>query len=243
MRNRNSSLKPILILIGILLVFLIIGGRSAESGSFLSSAVGSILKVMLWAAAVLAVLLVLFIILVILSVARDNSGKKKPATAAETQKKEEEKDVPVLTDEQKEILKKGNRNLLELRKKATDIQNGEIRKGSSEICELFEKTLSILRHKPGQITNARQCLNYYVPKFGEILKKYKSLESNQVLTDEINRKVTDYLVDIREALQKLNTKLFDNDKLDMSVEMEAMTIAFKRDGLLDDPDTTMDLKL
>ena len=63
------------------------------------------------------------------------------------------------------------------------------------------------------------------------------------LTEEINRKVTDYLVDIREALQKLNTKLFDNDKLDMSVEMEAMTIAFKRDGLLDDPDTTMDLKL
>ena len=52
-----------------------------------------------------------------------------------------------------------------------------------------------------------------------------------------------YLEDIKAALEKLNTKLFENDKLDMSVEMKAMSIAFQRDGLVDDKMGLTDLKL
>jgi len=37
-------------------------------------------------------------------------------------------------------------------------------------------------------------------------------------------------------MENLYEGLFDNDKLNVTVDMEAMTIAIKRDGLLDDED-------
>lgn len=47
-------------------------------------------------------------------------------------------------------------------------------------------------------------------------------------------KVTNYLNDVRSAMDNLYEGLFDNDKLNMEVDMEAMKLAIMRDGLLND---------
>ena len=245
----KGSVKPILILIAIIALLLLLGRSAESSGSVLASTLSSVLKFVLWAGIIILILLVLFVVLIIVSVSKDGkkgkgkeSGKQEANQEAKTEETGSANTVK-LTEEESEILKKGNKNLLELRKLVSGIQNGEIKKGSNEICLLFENTLRILKQKPDRITNARQCLNYYIPTFGEILQKYRSLESNNVLTDDITQKVEKYLGDIRTSLTTLNTKLFEDDKLDMSVDMEAMTIAFKRDGLLQDSMALMDLKL
>lgn len=49
-------------------------------------------------------------------------------------------------------------------------------------------------------------------------------------------KIISYLANVQKALDKQYSNLFDDDKLDMTVDMEAMTIAIKRDGLLDEDD-------
>ena len=46
-------------------------------------------------------------------------------------------------------------------------------------------------------------------------------------------RVIKYLADVQKALDKQYTNLFDNAKFDLSVDMDAMTIALKRDDLID----------
>ncbi|MBQ4340830.1 MAG: hypothetical protein IJC41_07515, partial [Firmicutes bacterium] len=46
-----------------------------------------------------------------------------------------------------------------------------------------------------------------------------------------------YLKDIKIALEKLYKSLFDDDKLDLHVEMEAMKMAMQRDGLINNDET------
>ena len=50
-------------------------------------------------------------------------------------------------------------------------------------------------------------------------------------------KVLTYLKEIKTALEKLYKSLFDDDKLDLSVEMEAMKMAMQRDGLMSNDET------
>ncbi|MBQ6426834.1 MAG: 5-bromo-4-chloroindolyl phosphate hydrolysis family protein [Clostridia bacterium] len=244
MKKKGSILSPILIVAVLVIVLLITGTHGSSSGgSVLASTLGSIAKILLWAAVLILILLVVFVVVVIISVSRDSkNAEAKPSGKDDKTQVKDESGRPLTADEQA-ALKKGAHNLLELRKLGTSIRDAGVKRGSSEICKLFERTLQILRQKPDQITNARQCLNYYIPTFGEILEKYQRLESNGALTEDMNAKVMKYLEDIKAALDTLNTKLFENDKLDMSVEMKAMRIAFQRDGLVDDKMGLTDLKL
>ena len=236
-KSSGGVTKYLLIIAAIVLLMALVGRSSDTSGSVILSTVGSILKVMIWGVVIIVILLIIFVVVVAVSATKND---KKPSSTTAANKKD---DTEGLTEEQSAAIKKGGSNLLELRKKITNVKNQNIKNGCNDICLLFENTLNILKKKPNQISNARQCLNYYMPTFGEVLDKYLSLQNNNVLTDDMSEKLQTYLKDIRAALEKLNSKLFEDDKLDMSVEMEAMTLAFKRDGLLDDPGSMIDLKL
>ncbi len=244
MKKKGSILSPIVIVAVLVLLLLVTGTHGSSSGgSVLASTLGSIAKILLWAAVLILVLLIVFVVVVIISVSRDGKKTDPKGSANEDKTQNSEGAGRQLTADEQAALKKGSHNLLELRKLATNIKDTGVKRGSNEICKLFERTLQILKQKPDQISNARQCLNYYIPTFGEIMEKYQRLESNDALTEDMNAKVMKYLEDIKAALEKLNTKLFENDKLDMSVEMKAMSIAFQRDGLVDDKMGLTDLKL
>ncbi|MBO4289659.1 MAG: 5-bromo-4-chloroindolyl phosphate hydrolysis family protein [Lachnospiraceae bacterium] len=152
------------------------------------------------------------------------AGTEEPADPA----------APKLTVEQENILSKGRTNLLELRKIITKIKDPEIHQMSNEICDVNEKILKTLREKPDKIPQVRQFLNYYLPTLGEILVKYERIERSGVPAQKSEEKVEKYLVDIKKAMEKQYENLYDDDKLDLSVEMEAMTMAAKSDGLISD---------
>ena len=94
----------------------------------------------------------------------------------------------------------------------------------------------------------RQFLNYYLPTLGEIITKYERVERSGVDMQDMTAKVSEYLDKIAAAMDKQYENLFQSDFLDMTVEMEAMTMACKRDGLLTEeelssPDSEVNLTL
>ena len=142
-----------------------------------------------------------------------------------------------LTDEQAAIFSKGRANLMELRRITMRIRSNEIRSLSNQICATAEKILKTLKEKPDSIPAQRQFFNYYLPTLGSILTKYLQVEKSDVPSQNMEENVVSYLKDIKNAMDKQYENLFENDILDLSVEMEAMTIACKRDGLLSDDST------
>ena len=175
------------------------------------------------------------IVLVIYFSTRKTSAAKEPNGPQPQTKKEEEPD-PNLTDEQNAILSKGRADLVGLRRQITRVRHVPIRTVGGNICEEADKILRTLRKKPEKITHVRQFLNYYLPTLGTILEKYLRLEDNSALTEEMTDNTLEHLIDIKHAMEAQYRALFDDDKLDLTVQMEALKIACLRDGLLTEED-------
>lgn len=139
-----------------------------------------------------------------------------------------------ISDENAAMLKSGRESLMVLRKKILRIHNSAIHEKATQICNVMDKILQTLREKQDKISDVRQFFNYYMPTLDSILTKYQRIEESGTLTDDMTEKVVAYLVTIKGAMDKQYENLFKEDRLDMSVDMEAMTMACKRDGLIED---------
>jgi len=134
------------------------------------------------------------------------------------------------------ILQKGRINLLELRKLGFKVKNQQIRSGTEAICKSVDKIFSVLKEQPEQIPQIRKVLNYYLPTLGTILEKYKRLEEHGIPDQQMTDNAIACLENINMAMEKQYVSLFEHDLLDLSVEMEVLASACKRDGLLTDED-------
>lgn len=132
------------------------------------------------------------------------------------------------------VLAKGRSNLMELRRMGMRVKNQQIRKLNEEICGTADKILRTLKEQPEDVHRVRQFFNYYLPTLGNILLKYVRLEESGVPAANMTESTISCLGDIKIAMGKQYTNLFDKDLLDLSVEMEALTLACRRDGLLEE---------
>ncbi len=157
--------------------------------------------------------------------------KHSKSDAQEVRDKKNAAGKASVSSEQSEILAKGRTNLMELRKLIVRIKDREIHKKANDVCAVIEKILQTLREKPDKIQNTRQFFNYYLPTLNEVLTKYRRIEESGVEHSDMTQKVSNYLTDCKNAMEKQYEGLFANDILDMTVDMEAMKQAVKRDGL------------
>ena len=137
-----------------------------------------------------------------------------------------------LKAEDEKILKISRQLVTDERMLSTRIKNSEVKALLTPALDKAEDILKVLKNDPREIQSTKQFLNYYIPTLDEIIKKYIRLESSGVDITGDTEKIKTYLTDINKAMDRQYNNLFDDDKLDLSVEMEAMTLAFKRDGLI-----------
>ena len=175
----------------------------------------SLATLMLWLAGIAAVVIVVLIGLVIyfsVTGSKEANDPNRPAA----------------------VLSKARADLMELRRMQVKVKERDILSLCREITDTGERILSALKQKPDAVSDARQFLNYYLPTLGKILTSYVRLEESGSLTDELKNSTATHLGEIRKAMEKQYNSLFDEDKLDLTVDMEALTLACKRDGLLDE---------
>jgi len=73
---------------------------------------------------------------------------------------------------------------------------------------------------------------YYLPTLRKALENFRNMESKNVLTDKVRRDMVSYLDSCKEAFTKIYTNMFEDDRTNLEVQIEAMNITMKRDGLL-----------
>ena len=147
------------------------------------------------------------------------------------------------------IVSDGRNKVMSIRRNIMSIKNTDVKNGGIKVCAWADKILGVLRQKPELMQKSRQFFTYYLPTFGSIIEKYELIEKNEVASEDMVQKVLEHLDDMKIAFEKQYKSLFSGDMLDLSVEIEAMTIACKRDGLLSDAnfetnkEISMDLEL
>lgn len=201
----NISLGGLLGLIGVVVLFLITK-RFFPSLSTVLLVIGGI------ALACIAALVVLVVFFAF----------RKP------QKPAAEKDA----EDAVSVLAKGRSHLLELRQPALRVRDQEIRTSSERVCQVIQKILDTLKEQPEDIPKARQLFSYYLPTLGGILRRFLRLEQSGVPAVDTTDKVNSCLNSIQAAMEKLYASLFDNDQLDLTVEMEVLKQMCRQNGLL-----------
>ncbi len=211
MKNKTSGTVGVLIIVAVILILVLLG-------RYMPVALKTILII---AAIVIAAIIALIIVSLVL-VSRDDKKKAAKGTPGND-----------LTEEQKKTLADGRDKLMEIRRKIMRISTMPVRSKANEVCGVIDKIFQALKEKPDKISSVRQFLNYYLPTLGKVLEKYDRLEDSHTATEEITENVVKYLTDVKTAMNKMYENLYESDKLDMSVEMEAMMLAVKRDGLIE----------
>ena len=128
------------------------------------------------------------------------------------------------------------------------VKNQEVRALATEVCAAIELIIKTLKTEQDNIPSMRQFFNYYLPTTASILTRFVKVEQSGVDMGDMAENAVSCLKDIKSAMDKLYRNLFDDDILDLSVEMEALTLACKRDGLLNEdelsiPDENSPVKL
>ena len=202
------------------------------------------LIVMLGAAAFGAMLIAMVVSAIKGNAQRQEAPKAKPAdVSVKGQSTAESKNnaanvavpaqnLPDLTPEQRAIIKSANTHINDSRFAVNRIRDNDVRAASDKALRQAEQVIKVLREQPDDIRTCHQFLNYYLPTLEVVIKKFATLEGSGVDISQTREHMLSYLSDIGKAMDKQYTNLFENEKLDLSVEMEAMQNAFKRDGLI-----------
>lgn len=138
------------------------------------------------------------------------------------------------------IISDGRNKVMSIRRNVMSIKNTAVKNSGIKVCSDADKILGVLRQKPELMQKNRQFFTYYLPTFGSIIEKYERIERNEVASEDMVQKVLEHLDDMKIAFEKQYKSLFSGDMLDLTVEIEAMTIACKRDGLLSEEDFEKD---
>lgn len=131
-------------------------------------------------------------------------------------------------------VQKGRTQLMDIRRLAMKIKNPDIRRSSENICAQIDKILRTLKEQPGDLPRLGRFFSYYLPTLQSILTKYTRLEATGLPGEDTAEKTLSCLKDMESAMEKQYQNLFEDEKLDLTVEMKVMTQICKRDGLLAD---------
>lgn len=175
-------------------------------------------KLMFWLLGIAALLVAALVVLLLVLVFRKNKNSDGTKTVGERPE---------------EILARGRRNVLEIRKMAMRIKNEETRQLCGNICDTADKILRTLKEQPEDIPDVRKFFNYYLPTLGSLMTRYAGIEQSGVPNEELTASALSCLKDIDKAMDKQYRNLFNNDIFDLTVDMELMTMMCRRDGLLD----------
>lgn len=134
--------------------------------------------------------------------------------------------------EQQQKLREARQRIFEAKTAANRIKNPGICEAGREAAAKAERVVATMGEQPDEIRRANQFFAYYLPTLVTVLRKYSDLEAHGMAGNEQVSQTQEYLADMAHAFDMIYGNLFKDDELDLSVEIEAMQAALKRDGVL-----------
>ncbi len=124
--------------------------------------------------------------------------------------------------------------LEEIESSALQVNKIEIQHKIRRICALGYKILDEIKTRPNSIKISKQFLNYYIDATGTIVSKYAGLQSNKEFVPSAYAsldKAEEVLGTVELAFKKQLEKLYDNDVMDLDIELSVLAKTIKSEGL------------
>ena len=123
-------------------------------------------------------------------------------------------------------------NIRDFSEAASGIRHQKIREQAFHVLIIAKDIIKEHENGHNKCRNYRQFENYYVPTVTSVVKNYCSMEAKGMVTSKMENDVLAYLESSGDAFTHLYNSMFSDDIMTMEVQMEAMDLIMKRDGLL-----------
>lgn len=131
----------------------------------------------------------------------------------------------------KKILKNGKRKIKILRNSADNIKESEIKTEILKIAGTAEKIFQDFTRDPKDIKAARQFITYYLDAAINVINQYSALSDNAPDKKIFQAKVAELLRTIDKSFDTQLKRLYEDDFLNLDVEMKVLEKTMKSEGL------------
>lgn len=112
------------------------------------------------------------------------------------------------------------------------IKDKEVKEAAEKVLAKANWLVKTMKEQPEEISRSNQFFIYYVPTIKTVLEKYRTIEQSGLDAEDNKKKVMEFFADTDKAFDAMYEGFFKDEKLDLEVEVEAMQMALKRDGLV-----------
>lgn len=141
---------------------------------------------------------------------------------------------------QKEIMQlvtEGNRYVKEIRRLNDEILGEDISNQLDKIEEIIASIFEIIKRKPEKRTELRKLMQYYLPMTVKVVTSYRDFENEKVPSRQLEdskKEIRDTLDKVIMAFESLREKIFQEEVLDVSTDLDVLEAMMSQEGLIRD---------
>ena len=140
-------------------------------------------------------------------------------------------------EKKEEAIPRNDRILRQIRADNDLIADEEVSRKIDRIEDLTKKIFAILEQRPEKEPQLYNFMNYYLPTTLKALESYARLESQGIETAairEAKQKINHALDELADGYEKQLDKLFEDDVVDITADIDVMRKMLQKDGLKED---------
>ena len=141
---------------------------------------------------------------------------------------------------QKEVYRlvtEGNQYVKQVRKLNDEILGEDISNQLDKIEEILASIFEIVKRKPEKRSELRKLMQYYLPMTIKVVTTYRDFENERVASEQLEeskREIRETLDRVIDAFTALREKLFQEDVIDVSSDLDVLETMMSQEGLLKD---------
>ena len=134
------------------------------------------------------------------------------------------------------LILRGQRMLQQVRAENDRLPDPEITAQIDEIESIANQIFKAVIEQPAKANQIKRFMDYYLPTTLKMLVAYRRMEEGNVkgeTAENAKARIRDSLNLVIQAFNKQLAKLYENDALDITTDIDVMETMLKQDGLID----------
>ena len=135
-----------------------------------------------------------------------------------------------------QVLAEGKRYVKEIRRLNDEILGEDISMQLDKIEEIIASIFELVKRKPEKIPELRKLMQYYLPMTMKVVTSYRDFENEKISSEQLEeskREIRETLDKVITAFTALREKMFQEDVLDVSTDLDVLEAMMSQEGLIE----------
>lgn len=136
-----------------------------------------------------------------------------------------------------QVLTEGQHYVKEIRRLNDEILGEDISNQLDKMEEIIASIFELVKRKPEKISELRKLMQYYLPMTIKVVTTYRDFENERIPSEQLEeskREIRETLDKVIDAFAALREKMFQEDVLDVSTDLDVLEAMMSQEGLLRD---------